>query len=53
MLQAVDYLAFIDIYHERIETFHVKDAQLNPTGRSGVHGGYHERGDVRRRGQAC
>ena len=30
----------IDIYHERIKMFHVKDAELNPTGRQGVYGGY-------------
>lgn len=40
LLQALDYLAFIDIYHARIRAFHVKDAELNPTGRSGVYGGY-------------
>ncbi|MFC7398311.1 sugar phosphate isomerase/epimerase family protein [Chelatococcus sp. GCM10030263] len=40
VLQALDYLAFIDIYHARIRAFHVKDAELNPTGRSGVYGGY-------------
>jgi sugar phosphate isomerase/epimerase len=40
VLQALDYLAFIDIYHERIKALHVKDAELNPTGRSGVYGGY-------------
>ena len=40
VLQALDYLSFIDIYHERIKAFHVKDAELNPTGRSGVYGGY-------------
>src|SRR5690625_5165586 len=39
-LQMLDYLQFIDIYHERIRMFHVKDAELNPTGRSGVYGGY-------------
>jgi sugar phosphate isomerase/epimerase len=39
-LQAMDYLQFIDIYHERIRMFHVKDAELNPTGRAGVYGGY-------------
>ena len=31
MLQALDYLQFIDFYHERIKAFHVKDAELNPT----------------------
>jgi len=40
VLQALDYLEFIDIYHERIRMFHVKDAELNPTGRAGVYGGY-------------
>ena len=28
---------FIDIYHERIKVFHVKDAEFNPTGRQGVY----------------
>ena len=40
VLQNLDYLAFIDCYKERIKMFHVKDAELNPTGRSGVYGGY-------------
>ncbi len=40
VLQCLDYLSFIDIYHERIKMFHVKDAEFNPTGRSGVYGGY-------------
>ena len=40
VLQALDYLEHIDIYHERIAMFHVKDAELNPTGRQGVYGGY-------------
>ncbi|WP_142781264.1 sugar phosphate isomerase/epimerase [Agrobacterium sp. T29] len=40
VLQAMDYLDFIDIYHERIRAFHVKDAEFNPTGRSGVYGSY-------------
>jgi sugar phosphate isomerase/epimerase len=42
VLQALDYLAHIDIYHERIKMFHVKDAELNPTGRQGVYGGYQD-----------
>ena len=33
-------LQFIDIYHERIKMFHVKDAEFNPTGRQGVYRGY-------------
>ena len=40
ILQHLDYLEFIDIYHERICAFHVKDAELNPTGRQGVYSGY-------------
>jgi sugar phosphate isomerase/epimerase len=40
VLQALDYLDYIDIYHERIKMFHVKDAELNPNGRTGVYGGY-------------
>lgn len=40
LLQALDYLDNIDIYHERIRMFHVKDAELNPTGRQGVYSGY-------------
>lgn len=40
LLQQLDYLAFIDLYHERIKAFHVKDAEFRPNGRSGVYGGY-------------
>lgn len=40
VLQQLDYLAFIDIYHERIKAFHAKDAEFNPTGRQGVYSGY-------------
>lgn len=40
VLQQLDYLDYIDIYHEFIKAFHVKDAEFNPTGRSGVYGGY-------------
>ena len=40
VLQAMDYLEYIDIYHERIRMFHVKDAEFNPNGRQGVYGGY-------------
>lgn len=40
ILQQLDYLQFIDIYHDRIRAFHVKDAEFNPTGRAGVYGGY-------------
>ena len=40
MLQQLDYLDFIDIYHDRIYAFHVKDAEFNPTGRQGAYGGF-------------
>ena len=40
VLQCLDYLDNIDIYHERIRMFHVKDAEFNPTGRQGVYSGY-------------
>lgn len=40
ILQCLDYLEYIDIYHERIKMFHVKDAEFNPSGRQGVYGGY-------------
>lgn len=40
LLQQLDYLEFIDIYHQRIKAFHVKDAEFLPTGRQGVYGGY-------------
>jgi sugar phosphate isomerase/epimerase len=40
VLQQLDYLAFLDIYHERVTCFHVKDAEFRPNGRSGVYGGY-------------
>jgi len=42
VLQQLDYLQFIDFYHERIKMFHVKDAEFNPNGRSGVYGGYQD-----------
>jgi sugar phosphate isomerase/epimerase len=40
LLQHLDYLAFIEIYRDRIKAFHVKDAEFLPNGRSGVYGGY-------------
>jgi sugar phosphate isomerase/epimerase len=40
LLQQLDYLGFIDRYHERIGMFHVKDAEFRPDARSGVYGGY-------------
>lgn len=40
VLQQLDYLQFIDFYHEHIRMFHVKDAEFNPTGKAGVYGSY-------------
>ena len=40
ILQCLDYLDNIDIYKDRIQMFHVKDAEFNPTGRQGVYSGY-------------
>jgi sugar phosphate isomerase/epimerase len=40
VLQQLDYLQYIDLYHSRIKMFHVKDAEFNPSGRQGVYGGY-------------
>jgi sugar phosphate isomerase/epimerase len=40
VLQQLDYLAFIDLYHSRIRAFHVKDAEFNGNGRQGVYSGY-------------
>ncbi|MDH0733489.1 sugar phosphate isomerase/epimerase [Pseudomonas sichuanensis] len=40
VLQQLDYLAYLDLYHPFIRMFHVKDAEFNPSGRQGVYGGY-------------
>lgn len=40
VLQQLDYLQYIDLYHERIRMFHVKDAEFRPSGRQGVYGGF-------------
>ena len=42
VLQQMDYLAFLDLYHDRVRAFHVKDAEFRPSGRSGVYGGYQD-----------
>ena len=39
ILQQLDYLSHIDIYHEYIKMFHVKDAEFNSNGKAGVYGG--------------
>jgi sugar phosphate isomerase/epimerase len=40
VLQQLDYIEYIDLYHERMKAFHVKDSEFNPTGRQGTFGGY-------------
>jgi sugar phosphate isomerase/epimerase len=40
VLQQLDYLGYIDLYHERIKMFHVKDAEFRPSARQGVYGGF-------------
>src|SRR2546423_9744742 len=40
VLQQLDYLEYIDLYHDRIRMFHVQDAEFNPTARQGVYGGF-------------
>ncbi len=40
VLQQLDYIDFIDIYHSKICAFHVKDAEFNPNGRQGVYSGF-------------
>jgi sugar phosphate isomerase/epimerase len=39
-LQNLDYVGFIDVYHERIKAFHVKDAELRSTPKQGVYSGF-------------
>ena len=40
VLQCLDYLHHLDLYHDLIKVFHVKDAEFNPDGRNGVYGGF-------------
>lgn len=40
VLQQLDYLEFLDLYHSRVKMFHVKDAEFRPSGKQGVYGGY-------------
>lgn len=40
LLQQLDYCEFIQLYADRIRSFHVKDAEFQPSGRVGVYGGY-------------
>ena len=40
VLQCLDYVGFIREYAGFIRAFHVKDAEFNPSARTGVYGGY-------------
>jgi sugar phosphate isomerase/epimerase len=40
VLQQLNYLDYIDYYHDSIKIFHVKDAEFNPTGKQGIYGGF-------------
>ena len=40
VLQHLNYIDHIDIYHEKLKMFHVKDAELNPSGKQGVYSGF-------------
>lgn len=40
ILQCLDYVTYIDHYHERIKACHIKDAEFHPNGKQGVYGGY-------------
>jgi sugar phosphate isomerase/epimerase len=42
ILQQMDYVGFLDLYHDRVRAFHVKDAEYHPSARSGVYGGYQD-----------
>lgn len=42
VLQQLDYIAYIDHYHQFIKAFHVKDSEFNPTGKKGTFGGYND-----------
>ena len=40
VLQQLDYIEYIDHYHEFIKSFHVKDSEFKPNGKKGAFGGY-------------
>jgi sugar phosphate isomerase/epimerase len=42
VLQQLDYVKYIDHYHEFIKAFHVKDSEFNPSGKKGMFGGYND-----------
>ena len=42
VLQCLDYIGYLTCYKDYIKAFHVKDAELRPSPKSGVYGGYQE-----------
>lgn len=42
ILQQLNYIDFIKLFKDRIMAFHVKDAEFNPDGMTGVYGGYRD-----------
>ena len=40
VLQQLDYIKYIDHYHQFIKMFHVKDSEFRPDGKRGTFGGY-------------
>jgi sugar phosphate isomerase/epimerase len=42
LLQQMDYLGFIDRYHQKIAAFHVKDAEFTLGAASGAYGGFQD-----------
>ncbi len=42
VLQCLDYVGYLTCYKDYIKAFHVKDAELRPSPKSGVYGGYQE-----------
>jgi sugar phosphate isomerase/epimerase len=40
VLQAMDYVDYLERYIDRVKCFHVKDAEFRPDGRVGAYGGY-------------
>lgn len=42
IMQGIDYLGYIDNYHDYIKMFHVKDAEVHLTSKSGYYGGFQD-----------
>jgi sugar phosphate isomerase/epimerase len=53
VLQQLDYIGYLDYYKDYIKAFHVKDAEYNPSPRSGVYGGYQDWKDRPGRFRSC